>query len=102
MLTERQSAALEMWRSGKTNREIGVALDVTPGRARILVSRATLLDSQTAWARGLPSQYVKVLMSHGINTVSSLRSAIADGSIHRIPRVGPKCYAAITKWVDQQ
>lgn len=40
MLTEREKQMLAMAREGKTNKEIGEALGVTPTTARVTVTRA--------------------------------------------------------------
>lgn len=98
-LTDRQGIALKMRRNGNKLREIGVALDITAGRARQLIERAELLERQSIWAEGLPSRYVRALMARGIDTRILIESAVADGSLARMSGIGPKCYDTIIEWL---
>jgi hypothetical protein len=100
-LTERQLRALEMRSSGKKLREIGAELDITASRARQLIARAEMLQRQSQWAEGLPSRYVAALLARGICTRSSLEAAVADGSLARMPGIGPKCFETITAWLNR-
>lgn len=100
-LTERQLRALEMRSSGKKLREIGAELNITTSRARQLIARAELLQRQSQWADGLPSRYVAALLARGINDRASLESAVADGSLARMPGIGPKCFETITAWLNR-
>lgn len=100
-LTERQLRALEMRSSGKKLREIGAELNITTSRARQLIARAELLQRQSQWADGLPSRYVAALLARGINDRARLESAVADGSLARMPGIGPKCFETITAWLNR-
>jgi hypothetical protein len=100
-LTERQLRALEMRANGKKLKDIGAELDITPSRARQLISRAVLLQRHAEWAEGLPSRYVTALVARGISTRSSLETAVADGSLARMPGIGPKCFDTITAWLKR-
>lgn len=98
-ITARQMMALEMRRDGKKLREIGAALGISVRRVQQLLERAELIERQSTWAEGLPSRYVAALLGLGIQTRDSLAGAIADGSLARMPGIGPKCYEVITQWL---
>lgn len=98
-LTERQLRALDMRRGGKKLREIAEALGITTSRARQLIERAEFIEQQSAWATGLPARYVGVLVARGICTREQLEVAVADGSLARMPGIGPKCYDTIREWL---
>jgi hypothetical protein len=100
-LTERQTRALEMRREGKKLREIAAELHITTSRARQLIERAKLIEDQASWAKGLPSRYVTVLVARGINDRGQLESAVADGSLARMPGIGTKCHEAIVEWLGK-
>lgn len=102
MHTEKQAQALKMHREGKSLREIGDALNVKRATARELVTRAQLVERQTAWATGLPTRYVRLLMSLGINTLAALRDAIDKGRLRSFPGIGPQVESAITEWARKQ
>jgi hypothetical protein len=98
-LTNKQVRALQMRREGKKLREIGVALDITPGSARRLIGRALRVERQLNWAEGLPSRYATMLLSRGINTLGRLQDAVSNGSLSRMPGIGPKSYETILEWL---
>jgi hypothetical protein len=100
-LTQRQMHALKMRRDGKKLREIAAELQITTSRARQLIERAKLIERQSSWAEGLPSRYVAVLVSRGIRERAQLESAVADGSLARMPGIGTKCYEAIVAWLGR-
>lgn len=101
MLTERQLRALDMRRRGQKLREIAEALGITTSRARQLIERAEFIEQQSAWAAGLPSRYIGVLLARGISARDQLEAAVADGSLARMPGIGPKCYETIQEWLRQ-
>jgi endonuclease III len=98
-LTDKQVRALAMRTNGKKLREIATELGITAGRARQLIERAKLIQQQSTWAEGLPSRYVTALLARGINTRRQLEDAVADGSLARMPGIGPKCFETITDWL---
>jgi hypothetical protein len=100
-LTDRQMRALQMRRDGMKLREIAAALQITTSRARQLIERAKLIEDQASWAEGLPSRYVTVLLSRGFAGRAQLESAVADGSLSRMPGIGTKCYEVIVAWLGK-
>jgi hypothetical protein len=100
-LTERQLLALQMRRDGKKLHEIGGALGISTTRARQLIERAQFIESQSEWAEGLPSRYVTALVSRGITSRAAVETAVADGSLARLPGVGKECYSTIIAWLNQ-
>ena len=102
MHTAKQVEALKLHREGKSAREIGKALKVKRASAHQLVTRAQLIERQTAWAAGLPTKHVRLLMSLGIKTLGALREAIDSGRLRSFPGIGPKVEAAITEWARKQ
>lgn len=98
-LTARQARALELRREGKKLREIGDELEISAGRARMLIERALVIERSASWADGLPARYVRALLSRGIDTLAELRVSIDTGALRRMPGIGPKCYSTITEWM---
>lgn len=98
-LTDRQLRALEMRREGRKLREIAEALGITTSRARQLIERAELIEQQSAWAEGLPSRYVTALLARGFSSRDQLEAAVTDGSLARVPGIGPKCYDTVCEWL---
>lgn len=98
-LTEKQIRALQLRRTGKKLREVAAALAISTGRARQLIERANLIERQSAWAEGLPSRYLSVLLARGINNRDRLEDAVANGTLARLPGIGPKCHDTIVEWL---
>jgi hypothetical protein len=101
-LTDKQEQALSMKRSGMKLREIGTNLKVGVARAHRLISRATQVEKQREWTRGLAPAVAAALLASGVSCFSALKSAADDGSLRRMPGIGPRRYAAILTWLQRQ
>lgn len=111
MLNERQFRVLEMRNAGNTFKEIGLALDVSDGRARQIFHAAQRAEgrskSSDVWSFGLGKKTANALISAGYKDKNSVIAGLESGKIGVHPitgkgftfGIGHQGIAEIRKWL---
>jgi hypothetical protein len=110
LINENHLKALNMRQEGKTYKEIGKALKVSPERASQMVSKATLsvarTETQDSWTYGLNKKLANSIISAGFKSKPEIVEALNQGKFgvdvftgkSRIPGVSHINTLVLAEW----
>lgn len=92
MLNENQLLVLKMRKTGKTFREIGQSIGISPSRASQLYARATNIEKRSAtednWTLGLTRKLANTLIAAGFKDKQTVVDALTSGKFGVNPVTG--------------